>query len=241
MAKLSILEAVSYFSPGSCWSFQQTSWSWQTNEWTSGNAVTSFNFFSFLILGGVPLTSSQSLFNSNLKQKKSWQTFSGATKCLGKCTKFWRNFVWQATTNKTWSPERMILAGDSGIFEATIATDLGSCLDAHLHAWDQSVVSCQLHFCLANGPQGQSQCRSNLIEPDWTWLNPSIHVTLILADPARRCLTRSHALLTTNHSRPVQPPLTLSASDQSKTLIMPRTGIVCLRRKAETHIFARFC
>lgn len=70
MAKLSILEAVSYFSPGSCWSFQQTSWSWQTNEWTSCNAVTSFNFFSFLILGGVPLTSSQSLFNSNLKQKK---------------------------------------------------------------------------------------------------------------------------------------------------------------------------
>ena len=42
----------------------------------------------------------------------------------------------------------MILAGDGGIFEATIAADLGSGLDAHLYAWDQSVVSCQLHFCL---------------------------------------------------------------------------------------------
>ena len=46
------------------------------------------------------------------------------------------------------------------------------------------------------------------------------------------------ALLTTNHSRPVHPPFTLSASDQSNTLIMPITGILCLgtclRRQGDT-------
>ena len=147
------------------------------------------------------------------------------------------------------APEWMIPAGDGWIFKATVTANLSSCFNSHLHSWDQGVVWCQLHFCL---PHRVRWLKTNFLPPQKKMWKTVVFLGKVICLLLAKCEcewrlrrwwhqkkkrmapttnTTNLALLTTNHSRPVQPPLTLSASDQSKTLIMPRTGIWCLRWK----------